>query len=65
MGAGIDVLPEEPPVSGHPLLALDFPNLILTPHVAWGSKEARNTLAEQLIGNIDHFLQGRPQHRLA
>lgn len=52
-GAGIDVLSSEPPVAGNPLLELDLPNLIVTPHVAWASDAAMQTLADQLIDNIE------------
>jgi phosphoglycerate dehydrogenase-like enzyme len=40
-GAATDVLSVEPPVNGNPLLAGDIPRLIVTPHNAWGSREAR------------------------
>lgn len=61
-GAGVDVLSEEPPRNGNPLLDLHLPNLIVTPHMAWASNEALETLAEQLIGNIEAFVQGRPRN---
>jgi glycerate dehydrogenase len=64
-GAGIDVLPEEPPKSGNPLLDLDLPNLIVTPHVAWASEPAMRILAEQLVGNIEAFAAGKPRNVLA
>ncbi|MFP3607918.1 NAD(P)-dependent oxidoreductase, partial [Paraburkholderia sp. SIMBA_053] len=51
-GAGFDVLSQEPPVAGNPLLELDLPNFILTPHVAWASDDAMQSLADQLIENI-------------
>ena len=54
-GAGIDVLTQEPPKNGNPLLELDLPNLIITPHIAWGSHQAIQSLADQLIDNIDDF----------
>lgn len=63
-GAGIDVLVAEPPRAGNPLLAVQLPNLIITPHVAWASVETMQTLADQLIGNVDAFLQGNPRHLL-
>jgi len=63
-GAGIDVLSEEPPVSGNPLLDLDLPNLIVTPHVAWASDEAQQRLADGLIDNIEAFARGAPQNVL-
>ena len=66
-GAGFDVLTEEPPVA-NPLLAadiLDAGNFILTPHVAWSSREAMQTLADQLIDNIEAFVRGEPVNRVA
>jgi glycerate dehydrogenase len=63
-GAGIDVLREEPPRDGSPLLNLDLPNLIVTPHVAWASNEAVQTLADQVIDNIEAFVAGEPQNLL-
>jgi len=61
-GAGFDVLTKEPPVEGNPLLDLDLPNFILTPHNAWASAEAMQTLADQLIDNIEAFVKGKPQN---
>jgi glycerate dehydrogenase len=63
-GAGIDVLREEPPVHGNPLLDLDLPNLIITPHVAWASNEAVQALADQVLDNIEAFVAGKPQNLL-
>jgi glycerate dehydrogenase len=57
-GAGVDVLSREPPREGNPLLELDLPNLIVTPHVAWASLQAMQTLADQLIDNIESFVRG-------
>ena len=60
-GAGFDVTVGEPPAADHPFLALlDRPNFILTPHTAWASTEAMQTLADQLIDNIENFVAGRP-----
>ncbi|MDQ2695322.1 MAG: 2-hydroxyacid dehydrogenase [Pseudomonadota bacterium] len=59
-GAGVDVLTGEPPTGGNPLLAADIPNLIVTPHCAWGSRESRQRMVEQLAGNIRGFAAGRP-----
>ena len=64
-GAGLDVLSVEPPHGGNPLLDLDLPNLIVTPHVAWASREAMQGFAEQLIGNIEAFVAGSPCNRVA
>ena len=64
-GAGFDVLSEEPPRQGNILLDQDLPNLIVTPHVAWASKEAMQTLADQLIENIEGFVRGEPKNLVA
>lgn len=64
-GAGFDVLSKEPPTEGHPLLDLDLPNFILTPHNAWSGRAAMQTLADQLIDNIEAFVAGAPQNRVA
>ncbi len=61
-GAGFDVLSVEPPSQGNPLLELDLPNFILTPHVAWSSREAMQTLADQLVDNIEAFVAGSPRN---
>lgn len=61
-GAGFDVLTEEPPRHGNPLLELHQPNFILTPHVAWASDGAMQFLADQLIDNIEAFVRGEPQN---
>ncbi|MBT9589933.1 MAG: D-2-hydroxyacid dehydrogenase, partial [Thiobacillus sp.] len=59
-GAGFDVLSVEPPREGNPLLDLDLPNFILTPHISWSSREAMQLLADQLIDNIEAFVAGSP-----
>jgi glycerate dehydrogenase len=61
-GAGFDVLTQEPPKDGNPLLDLKLPNFILTPHVAWASEGAMQFLADQLIDNIEAFVRAKPQH---
>jgi glycerate dehydrogenase len=62
-GAGFDVVTTEPPPSDHPLMRLlDLPNFILTPHVAWASREAIQGLADQLIENIELFQRGTPRN---
>jgi glycerate dehydrogenase len=63
-GAGIDVLPTEPPPEDQPLLAADIPNLILTPHIAWAAREARQRALDQVTENIADFLQGGRLRRL-
>ena len=61
-GAGVDVLTQEPPAAGNPLLASEVPNLILTPHIAWASLEARQRLVDEVTRNISAFLAGRPRN---
>src|SRR6185369_8051627 len=61
-GAGIDVLRNEPPRDGNALLDVDLPNLIVTPHYAWASRQAMQTLADQLIDNMEAFIRGEPRN---
>lgn len=63
-GAGLDVLRVEPPVRPHALLEARLPNLIVTPHNAWASRQAMETLAEQVISNIEAFVSGMPRNRV-
>ncbi|SHN28229.1 glycerate dehydrogenase [Pseudomonas asturiensis] len=59
-GAASDVLSVEPPVAGNPLLAGDIPRLIITPHSAWGAKEARQRIVSQVAENARAFFAGAP-----
>ncbi|MCP3908110.1 MAG: glycerate dehydrogenase, partial [Oceanicoccus sp.] len=52
------VLSSEPPTGGNPLLEPDIPNLIVTPHVAWASRQARQRLLDQVVDNIEAFKRG-------
>ncbi|SPY05962.1 glycerate dehydrogenase [Neisseria meningitidis] len=61
-GAGFDVLTQEPPRDGNPLLKARLPNLIVTPHIAWASQEAANRLFDTLLDNINRFVAGNPQN---
>ena len=61
-GAGFDVLTQEPPRDGNPLLKARLPNLIVTPHIAWASQEAANRLFDILVDNINRFVAGNPQN---
>lgn len=65
-GAGIDVLPTEPPGADDPLVraAVELPNLIVTPHVAWAAREARQRALDQVTENIADFLGGGRLRRL-
>lgn len=61
-GAALDVLSQEPPPADHPLLAGDIPNLIITPHSAWVSRESRQRLIDGVIDNIRAWQAGRPRN---
>jgi glycerate dehydrogenase len=62
-GAGFDVATSEPLAANHPFRALlDLPNFMLTPHVAWASDEALQSLSDQLIDNVEAFAQGSPRN---
>lgn len=63
-GAGIDVLEREPPAPGHPLLDPGIPNLILTPHIAWAAREARQRCLDELALNVTAFSEGRQRNRV-
>jgi glycerate dehydrogenase len=62
--AAVDVLPKEPPVDGDPLLDYDGPNLMVTPHIAWGSNEARQAAIGELVANVAAFLEGSERNRV-
>jgi glycerate dehydrogenase len=64
-GAGIDVLEQEPPVDGSPLLASDIPNLIVTPHVAWAAREARQRCLDEMAANVEDYRRGGHRGRVA
>jgi len=64
-GAGVDVLSEEPPVHGNPLLTPGIPNLIVTPHIAWATREARQRVINEMALNIAAFAQGKSRNRVA
>lgn len=59
-GAGLDVLSVEPPVSGNPLFSAK--NCLVTPHIAWATKEARSRLMDVAVSNVQAFLSGAPQN---
>jgi glycerate dehydrogenase len=63
-GAAVDVLPTEPPVDGDPLLDYDGDKLIVTPHIAWGTHEARQRSIDMLADNVRAFLSGESLNRL-
>jgi len=63
-GAGIDVLPQEPPVNGDPLLDSQIPNLLVTPHIAWAAREARQRCIDEIAANIRDFRDGGRRGRV-
>ena len=63
-GAAVDVLPKEPPVDGDPLLDYDGGNLIITPHIAWASAEARQNAIDELGRNAAAFIRGEERNRV-
>ena len=62
--AAVDVLPQEPPVDGDPLLDYDGDNLIVTPHIAWGTQQARQNAIDELTANVRAFLDGERRNRV-
>jgi glycerate dehydrogenase len=58
-GAGLDVLEKEPPPAGYPLLNAELPNLVITPHTAWASRESRQRLINEIALNIEAFKTGK------
>lgn len=62
--AAIDVLAQEPPFDGDPLLDYEGDNLIVTPHIAWGTREARQNAVNELAANVKAFLNGQERNRV-
>ena len=62
-GVGLDVLAQEPPALDNPLLTA--PNCVITPHLAWATAAARQRLMATAVANLQAFLGGTPQNRVA
>jgi glycerate dehydrogenase len=63
-GAGIDVLPHEPPLANEPLIDSEIPNLLVTPHIAWAAREARQRCIDEMAANIRDFYSGGRRGRV-
>ncbi len=61
-GAGLDTLDAEPPPAGHPLLHAR--NCIITPHIAWAAREARERLLHEVLENLRAFREGKARNRI-
>ena len=67
-GLGIDVLGKEPPSAGHPLLDPAQPwsaRVVVTPHIAWGTVEARTRLVADVVANLADFIAGKRRNHVA
>ena len=56
-GAGLDVLSTEPPPSDHPLFGIE--SCLITPHIAWATREARSRMMKMVVSNLAAFLEGK------
>jgi glycerate dehydrogenase len=63
-GAAIDVLPQEPPTLGNPLLEPGIPNLIVTPHIAWAARDARQRCLDEMALHVEDYLRGGHRGRV-
>ena len=63
-GAAVDVLPQEPPIDGDPLLDYKGDNLVVTPHIAWATNEARQSAIDELAANAAAFMAGKSRNRV-
>lgn len=61
-GAGIDVLDKEPPPQDHPLLQCNLPNLLISPHNAWATRETRQRLVNELADNLSGWINNSPKN---
>jgi glycerate dehydrogenase len=61
-GAALDVLEKEPPSDDHPLVNYRGNRLIITPHIAWASRQSRQKLVNEIAENIQAYLRGQPRN---
>ncbi len=59
-GAGLDVLSQEPPLATNPLLTAA--NCVISPHIAWATRNARQRLIHEVAANLHGFLEGCPRN---
>ncbi len=64
-GAALDVLSSEPPPATHPLLQPGLPGLLLTPHIAWATRQGVANLLRGLESNLEAFAQGKPRNQVS
>jgi glycerate dehydrogenase len=62
-GFATDVMAKEPPEQNHPLFSVSHPNVIVTPHMAWGSRIARQNVVNQMAEDLHNWLENRPLER--
>jgi glycerate dehydrogenase len=62
-GAGLDVLSVEPPAESNPLLSAR--NCLITPHIAWATREARSRLMALAVENVSAYVAGSPRNVIA
>ena len=63
-GAGLDVVTTEPPARDSRLLNCQHPNLVITPHSAWASRESRQRIVDIMQANLEAFIEGAPINRV-
>ena len=61
-GAAVDVLSTEPPTADNPLLSA--PNMVVTPHVSWGTYESRSRLMAVVVENLRAYIDGQEKNRV-
>ena len=61
-GAALDVVSQEPPPAHLPIINTNLPNLLLTPHNAWGSRECRQRLLDEVVANIVAYQSGQARN---